>query len=120
MSKQQQVEAVIRELRQALTDVSGVIVATPDGLVLGADISESDPARGAAMLATASGLGKRITETLNLGTAQELVIKGDRGYIAVYRAADKAVLGVLARADANLGLINLEARSAVGRLASIL
>jgi len=120
MSKQQQIQEVIASLREAVADISGAVVASPDGLVLASDLGESEAPRAGAMAATGSGLGRRIAETLAVGSVEEVMVKGDNGYVLVYRAGDKSVLGVVAKGRANLGLVNLEARAAAEKLEKIL
>jgi len=120
MSKQKELENVVGQLRSAVPDITGVIVASSDGLSLAGDLPEGELARAAAMTATAASLGRRITDTLELGSAEEFAVKGQQGYLLVYRAGDKAVIGVAARAGANIGLINLEVRSATEKIAAVL
>jgi predicted regulator of Ras-like GTPase activity (Roadblock/LC7/MglB family) len=120
MSKQEQLGKVISELKAAVPEIMGVSLASLDGLNIISDLEESNAARIAALTATASGLGKRVTTTLSLGEDQELVIRGEKGLFSVYRIENLAVLAVLTRAGANLGLINLEARNAVSKIKDIL
>jgi hypothetical protein len=120
MSKQEQLGKVISELKAAVPEIMGVSLASLDGLNIISDLEESNAARIAALTATASGLGKRVTTTLSLGEDQELVIRGENGLFSVYRIENLAVFAVLTRAGANLGLINLEARNAVSKIKDIL
>jgi hypothetical protein len=120
MSKQEQLGKVISELKAAVPEIIGVSLASLDGLNIISDLEESNAARIAALTATASGLGKRVTTTLSLGEDQELVIRGENGLFSVYRIENLAVLAVLTRAGANLGLINLEARNTVSKIKDIL
>jgi uncharacterized protein len=120
MSKQEQLGKVISELKAAVPEIIGVSLASLDGLNIISDLEESNAARIAALTATASSLGKRVTTTLSLGEDQELVIRGEKGLFSVYRIENLAVLAVLTRAGANLGLINLEARTAVSKIKDIL
>jgi predicted regulator of Ras-like GTPase activity (Roadblock/LC7/MglB family) len=120
MSKRQELEKIIVELRQAVVEINGVMVASLDGLTLATDLPEAEAARVAAMTATAAGLGRRMSETVGLGGIQELVLRGEQGYMMLYRAGEKAVLAVMARGGANLGLINLESRDAAQKIARLM
>lgn len=120
MSRQVELQEVIRQLRQAVPEITGVMVASTDGLSLASDLPEAEAARAAAMAATALGLGKRIAQTSNLGGLEEVVVRGQSGYMVVYSAGDKGVLAVAAPAGANLGLIRLEAQGAAQRIAQVL
>ncbi|WP_234553998.1 roadblock/LC7 domain-containing protein [Thermus caliditerrae] len=120
MSRQEELQGILRELRQAVPEITGVMVASTDGLSLATDLPEAEAARAAAMAATALGLGKRIAQTSALGGLEEVVVRGQAGYLVVYAAGDKGVLAVTAPMGANLGLIHLEARSAAAHIAQTL
>lgn len=120
MSRQAELQEILRELRQAVPEITGVMVASTDGLSLATDLPEAEAARAAAMAATALGLGKRIAQTTALGGLEEVVVRGRDGYLVVYSAGEKGVLAVTAPMGANLGLIHLEARQAAGRIAGAL
>ncbi|MCX7850789.1 roadblock/LC7 domain-containing protein [Thermus sp.] len=120
MARQEELQSLVRELRQAVPEIAGVMVASTDGLSLATDLPEAEAARAAAMAATALGLGKRIASTTALGGLEEVVVRGREGYLVVYAAGDKGVLAVTAPMGANLGLIHLEARQAAGRIAQTL
>ena len=118
MTKQEQLQGILRELKQALPELRSIVVASTDGLPIVHDAA--DAPRVAAMAATALGLGKRISQTTDLGNLEETIVRGNQGYFVVYAAGDKGVLAVSAPSDANLGLIHLEARSYAARLAQVL
>lgn len=120
MGKQEELQSVLAKLRREVSDIQGSILATPDGLSLASDFPEADVPRVAAMAATALGLGKRICQGTNRGELQELVVRGDGGYLVLYAVEGKAVLAIVAVAGANLGLVNLVARQSVGELAKVL
>ncbi len=118
MTKQEQLQQILRELKQALPELRSVVVASVDGLPIVHD--SSDAPRVAAMAATALGLGRRISQTTELGSLEETIVRGNHGYFVVYAAGEKGVLAVSAPAGANLGLIHLEAREFASRLARTL
>ena len=120
MSRQAELQEVIRQLRQAVPEITGVMVASTDGLSLASNLPEAEAARTAAMAATALGLGKRIAQTSGLGGLEEVVVRGQSGYLVVYSAGERGVLAVAAPMGANLGLIHLEARGAAQRIAQAL
>ncbi|WP_114314166.1 roadblock/LC7 domain-containing protein [Thermus caldifontis] len=120
MGRQEMLQSTIRELRQAVPEITGCMVASTDGLSLATDLPEGEAARTAAMAATALGLGKRIAQTVALGGLEEAVVRGKEGYMVIYAAGDRGVLAVTAPTGANLGLIHLEARQAAARIARLL
>jgi uncharacterized protein len=121
VGKQEALQQSLAALRNAIPEIRGVLIASTDGLPMAQNLSGSeDPNRVAAMAATALGLGKRISDTLNAGALTETTVSGTSGQIFLYAAGNKGVLVVVAAAGANVGLINLEARDAVRNIASIL
>lgn len=112
--------ALIKGLRAAVPELTGVMVASTDGLSLATDMSEAEAARVAAMAATALGLGKRIAQTTALADLEEVVIRGSEGYFVVYSAGEKGVLAVTAPRGSNLGLVHLEARAVARKVAALL
>ena len=121
MSKQEALTAVIQNLRSAVPEIKGVLIASTDGLPIVHSLSNgAAPTRVAAMAATALGVGKRISESLSAGTFAETVVKGADGQVFLYAAGSKAVLTVLANQDANVGLIQMEARDTAAAVAAAL
>jgi predicted regulator of Ras-like GTPase activity (Roadblock/LC7/MglB family) len=65
-------------------------------------------------------LGERIASELRRGMLDEVYVKGERGYVVLRSAGEEAVLTVLARQQAKLGLLFLDMRRASDDLATIL
>ena len=120
MSKQEEFTRLIRELRDNVPDITGVLVATVDGLAIGSDFQEDEAARVAAMAASSVGLGNRITKTAELGTMKDMMIEGREGMLILYMAGNSGVLAVRAPERSNLGLIRLEGPKAAKRAAEIM
>ena len=69
--------------------------------------------RVAAMSAAMLSLGERIAGELGRGVLDQVYIKGEKGYVILMSVGDEAVLTVLAREGAKLGLIFLDMGRAV-------
>jgi len=84
-----------------------------DGLTMAsalpADVEED---RVAAMSAAMLSLGERIATELGRGTLDQVYIKGEKGYVVLMAVGQEAVLTVLARQQAKLGLLFLDMRRA--------
>ena len=113
-------QLAIKAMRSAMPAVSGVMIASSDGLTLAHDIAEEDSPRTAAMAATALGLGRRVVEVFGHGLFQETLTRGSNGYLVVYSAGSKGVLAIMAPANVNLGLLHHEARRVAAHIADIL
>jgi hypothetical protein len=110
----------LRELQASSGDVEAAAIVSVDGLsmasMLPADIEED---RVSAMSAAMLSLGERIASELNRGELDQVNVKGDNGYVILTSVGEEAVLTVLARKDAKLGLILLDVTRAVEALERI-
>ncbi|HPI96978.1 MAG TPA: roadblock/LC7 domain-containing protein, partial [Gammaproteobacteria bacterium] len=57
-------------------------------------------------------LGERTAQELERGQLEQVLIKGKMGYVLMVSAGEDAVLTVLAKKDAKLGLIFLDVKRA--------
>ncbi len=120
MTKQEQLEQIIKDLRENVPDITGVMVASSDGLSIASDFPEEEGARIAAVGAAASGLGSRIAQNASLGTVTETMVKGDDGLLLIYMTGKEGVMAIRAPAQGNLGLVRMEASSACEEVEEIL
>jgi predicted regulator of Ras-like GTPase activity (Roadblock/LC7/MglB family) len=120
VSKHEALKNHIEALRDAIPELKGVLLASNEGLPIAHSLSNgSDPNRVAAMAAAASSLGRRISDSMNVGALGEIAIRGDEGWLFLYAAGSKAVLAVMAPQGANAGLVHLEARTAAKEIGEL-
>ncbi len=119
MTKQEQIESVLRELKSATADIQGLAVISPDGMMMVNMLGSGDGDTGAAMGAAIGSLGGRVTDTLQLGVFEELTIRGDQANILLFDISGLAYLMVKITVNSHLGLVLLEARQAKEKLKSI-
>jgi hypothetical protein len=119
MSRKEQFVAVIRQLRENVPDITGIMIASVDGLAIATDFSEEEAARVAAMSASALGLGSRITKTTELGDMIDMMIEGKNELLIIYMAGPGAILALRAPRRANLGLIRLEGPKSAKEVAEL-
>ena len=99
----------LRDLQAGTPDVEASAVVSVDGLIMASSLpSGVDEDRISAMSAAMLSLGDRISSELKRGTLDRVFIKGSDGIIVLMAVGDDAVLTVLARAQAKLGLIFLD------------
>ncbi len=110
VATEQEILAAIRPLRERLPHVTGVLVASTDGLLIAHDTQDIEPETMAAMSAAHLGLGQRMTLGGAYGEFQETVTRAANGYVATFAAGAHALLTVLAEADLNVGRLHHEAR----------
>lgn len=122
MSTLENIDSVLANLESAIPgQVEGTVVASGDGFVITDTLqTEGEAEEVAAMVATTMGVSTRMTDTLDAGEVQETSISGEDRSIFLYRAGGEGVLGVVAKGDANVGMIHLQAREATTEIADFL
>lgn len=120
-SRTEQMIERLRDLQVSSPSIEAAAVISVDGLSIAssmpADVEED---RVAAMSAAMLSLGERIAGELGRGILDQVYIKGEEGYVILRAIGEEAVLTVLARKDAKLGLIFLDMKRAVEDLEAII
>ncbi|MEE9513610.1 MAG: roadblock/LC7 domain-containing protein [Anaerolineales bacterium] len=107
----------LHDMQGKTPDVEASAVVSVDGLTIAAALpSTVEEDRVSAMSAAMLSLGERIAGELGRGTLDEVYIHGDDGYVLLTSIGNGAVLTVLARKQAKLGLVFLEMRRAASDL----
>jgi predicted regulator of Ras-like GTPase activity (Roadblock/LC7/MglB family) len=83
---------------------------------LPADVEED---RVSAMSAAMLSLGERIASELGRGNLDQVYIRGQGGFVILMSVGEEAVLTVLARSQAKLGLLFLDMKRAAEELTRI-
>ncbi|GGW15401.1 roadblock/LC7 domain-containing protein [Streptomyces capoamus] len=123
MVAEEDLRAVVDELRRLRTRVpqlTGALAAGVDGLVVAHDTPGVDPDGLAALTAAALGVAVRVADATGHGGFRELLVRGERGYVATYAAGRTAVLTLLAQDRVNVGRLHLEGRRAGARIGELL
>lgn len=110
MSTVEKINSILQDLESEIPSVSGTVIASRDGFVITDTLSGEDAEEIAAMVATTTGVSERMSSTLGAGEVEETTIKGTDRSVFLYRAGDEGVLAIIAQGDANVGMINLQAR----------
>jgi predicted regulator of Ras-like GTPase activity (Roadblock/LC7/MglB family) len=110
----------LRDLQAGTPDIEGSAVVSVDGLMMASALpSDVEEDRVAAMSAAMLSLGERIADELKRGNLDEVYIRGDDGYVFLRAIGMEAVLTVLARSGAKLGLIFLDTKRAAEDLTKL-
>ncbi|MCP4425175.1 MAG: hypothetical protein GY803_11830 [Chloroflexi bacterium] len=111
----------LRDLQAGTPDIEASAVVSVDGLIMASSLPAGvDEDRISAMSAAMLSLGDRIASELQRGMLDQVYIKGSDGIIVLMAVGEEAVLTVLARAQAKLGLIFLDMKRAVEDLTRLL
>ena len=110
----------LRDLQSASPEIEASAVVSVDGLIMASALPDGvEEDRVSAMSAAMLSLGERIADELSRGLLDQVYIRGDQGYVLLASVGDDAVLTVLVREDAKLGLVFMMIRRAAGNLERI-
>ncbi|MBP2192037.1 roadblock/LC7 domain-containing protein [Nocardia goodfellowii] len=102
--------AELKALRERMPALTGVLVASNDGLLVAHDLpAHIEPNGVAALAASQLGVSHRLVATAHGGGFHEVVVHGTDGYVVIY-AAGWTSLAVLAEPEVNVGRLHLESR----------
>jgi hypothetical protein len=119
-SRTEQMTARLRDL-QKTEGVEASAVVSVDGLTIASALpAGAEEDRVSAMSAAMLSLGERIALELKRGTLDQLFIRGKEGLVLLMAVGQEAVLTLLAREDARLGLVLLDMRRAAEDLEKLL
>ncbi|MEU6773390.1 roadblock/LC7 domain-containing protein [Streptomyces sp. NPDC046759] len=123
MVSEKDLQAVLDELhrlRNRVPQLTGALAAGVDGLVVAHDTPGVDPEGLAALTAASLGVAVRVADATGNGGFRELLVRGERGYVATYAAGRTAVLTLLAQDRVNVGRLHLEGRRSGARIGELL
>lgn len=110
----------LRDMRSSSPDIEASAVVSVDGLTIASDLpATTEEDRVSAMSAAMLSLGERIASELGRGGLDQVYVRGDNGYVLLNAVGEEAVLTVLARRDAKLGLVFLDTKRAAADLANM-
>lgn len=111
----------LRDLQASSPDVEASAVVSVDGLTMASALpSDFEEDRVSAMSAAMLSLGERIASELGRGILDQVYIRGESGFVILMAIGTEAVLTVLAREQAKLGLLFLDMRRAADDLTQMI
>ena len=111
----------LQRLQASSPDIEATALITLDGLMLASTLPDSsDEDRVSAMSAALLSLAERVTLDLGRGILEQVFLRGAEGDVLLMAVADKAVLGILSRREAKLGMLIYYMRRASKELANFL
>ena len=114
-------QEALEELNGSTADIEACALISLDGLMIASALPQGmDEDRIGAMSAALLSLGERTASELSRGNFKRVLIQGERGYVIMSAAGQEAVLTVLAKSNAKLGLIFLDIKRAAASLSKII
>lgn len=118
--REDMLKSILSDLNGSSADIEASAVISTDGLMMASLLPAGlEEERIGAMSAAMLALGNRSAEELGRGGLEQILLKGDHGYLLLTGAGNDAVLAVIAKASAKLGLIFLDVRRAAESAARI-
>jgi len=112
-SRTEKMVARLRAMQTASPEIEASALVSVDGLIMASALpTEVEEDRVSAMSAAMLSLGERISIELRRGALDQVYIRGSNGFVILTAVGQEAVLTVLARQNAKLGLVFLEMRRA--------
>jgi predicted regulator of Ras-like GTPase activity (Roadblock/LC7/MglB family) len=113
--------SILNELNGSTADIEASAVLSTDGLMMAAQLPASmDEDRVGAMSAAMLSLGDRTSRELVRGELEQVLVKGAKGYVLMTHAGPDAVLTVLTKSNARLGLIFLDVKRAADSIGRVI
>jgi predicted regulator of Ras-like GTPase activity (Roadblock/LC7/MglB family) len=113
--------SILTELNGTSADIEASGVISTDGLMMASVLPAGlDEDRMGAMSAAMLSLGDRTAQELARGNLEQVLIKGAKGYVVMIYAGQEAVLTVMAKPNAKLGLIFLDVKRAAENIAELI
>lgn len=110
----------LKDMQASSPDIEASAVVSVDGLPIATSLPRDvEEDRISAMSAAMLSLGERIASELGRGSLKEVQIQGEKGYVVLQSVGSEAVLTVLAREGAKIGLVLLDMRRAADDLAKL-
>ena len=114
MTRTEQINRILRSLPAGTPDIEACALISEDGLMIASALSASmEETRVAGMTATLLSLGSRASTELKRGAVQEVIVRGDHGYVVLISAGRGTLLLALTNESSKLGLIFFDMREAV-------
>ncbi|OYV71052.1 MAG: hypothetical protein B7Z67_02435 [Acidiphilium sp. 21-60-14] len=105
-----QLRAILLGLRALSPDILASAVISTDGLVIASALpNDLDEDRVGAMATAMLNFGARISKELARGPLDQVVIKGQGGYVVLEFVGVDALLCIVTGGDAKLGLVLMAA-----------
>ncbi|WP_131668286.1 roadblock/LC7 domain-containing protein [Psychrobacter pygoscelis] len=114
-------QQTLDDLNGSSADVEASALISTDGLMIASALPAGiDEDRVGAMSAALLSLGDRAGRELARGSIDRVMVQGEKGYVIMTSAGEEAVLTVMAKANAKLGLIFLDIKRASEALSKLL
>lgn len=119
--REDMIASILNKLNGNSADIEASAVISTDGLPIASALPQNmDEDRMGAMAAAMLSLGERTAQELGRGGLEQVLIKGDAGYVMMTQAGMDMVLTVVAKESSKLGLIFLDVKRAADEVKQVM
>ena len=119
--REEMLKSILSELNGTSADIQASAAISTDGLVMASILpSDMDEDRIGAMAAAMLSLGDRTSHELGRGELEQVLVKGEHGYVLMTHAGPDTVVSVVTKPSAKLGLIFLDIKRAAESISKIM
>ncbi len=113
------IKPILTRLNSVSKDIEASAIMSRDGHTLTSVLGNSvDPDRLGAMCASLLSLAEKTSKELDRGALKQVLIGGEKGSILLLHIGANAVLSIVAKAGANLGMVFVEAKKTATEIAN--
>jgi hypothetical protein len=121
MSRTEALNRALNALQTSSADIEACAVVSEDGLIIASSLPRGfEEAQIAAMSAALLSIGSRTALELGRGRIQQLMVRGEEGYVVLMHGGPNAVLLAMARKEAKLGLVFFDLSKAAEEVRKVL
>jgi predicted regulator of Ras-like GTPase activity (Roadblock/LC7/MglB family) len=116
----EKMNSILRDLRAGLQEIEAAVLISSDAMALASDISDdADEEMIGALSASVLSMGERAARDLKRGVLDQVYIKGDQGYLLLVHCGPDALLSLLVKPEAKLGVVFMEGKRTADELAKL-
>lgn len=107
----EKMNTILRELRSGMPEIEAAVLISSDAMALASDVSDdADEEMIGALSASVLSMGERAARDLKRGALEQVYVKGDQGYLLLVHCGPDALLSLLVKPEAKLGVVFMEAK----------
>jgi hypothetical protein len=116
----EELEDILKNLTASIPEILSAAIVSVEGLPIASMMPQDiDDTRVAAMTAAMLSLGERAAIELNKGALEQILIRGENGFLIVMAGGPNAVLTISATRDVKLGLVFLDCKRACEKISKL-
>lgn len=102
---------ILRELQESTPEITACAVSSLDGFIIASRLPPQVNEDGVGALSAAlTSVGEKVSKDLGSGNVEQILIKGEGGYVVTMAIGRNAILTAISPQDATVGLVILRMR----------